>query len=793
MSIQATSYEKNILLSSTEIKLCEIERVFPFKAACRLTPWFSKKNEPRIITMVDNEENYKRIIATMPYACEALDGGPVKAYLDIDFKIDLKEVDAVKGADGKTRYFEKGERSLIERIKGEIARIDIFKGRKFYAMTRENRLIKGNKVKISWRIVFPDIIIENQVLLGTYLKAIGCTPDAPFDLSVYNKGRIMNAALCVKPDKEGESPCPPLDPLLNWGGTLEDRLITVVDPALPIVKSIDEWLNNSVNTGLGVKSYQENVVDNNNTDEKDEVKKLLDIISPNCSYDRWFKVLCAVANTLGKHNDVYDLADTWSSHGEKYTPQSFGKTWSSLKHNGTLSIATLHYFAKEENANRYTELFAKGCKSKNIVDIYKSRDYADIKTTFEKTVFKVIKPVSFYQKKSDGSGYFITTEDKIKAAYRNVIYKKEDTGKTVSFINDWLTDPTMRAYDRTEFDPSNNVGNDVFNTFTGFAAERIPAVDDDDVDELVKPFVDHMKMLIGDDGAKFVMMWLANIIQNPTKRAEVAIVLHSSREGTGKSSPFKYFGEKVIGLDWYKPTGDPAHDLFDKHSNGIENKLMVQVEEARGADLHKNMDRLKDLITNNRSRLERKGMDACTINNYANFVFTTNNDNPIKISASDRRFVVFDCNDARVGDGAYFSNFIDAMDNPKWARAMFQYLKGMQNLPRGSAFQLIRPITDYYKEIQRINIPNWAKYLAVKSVDGESEYQASDLFKSYTYWADANGYGQTKLTQTGFALKIKHIDGMVPIRKKGGMHYKIDWGMLVAYMKANNLWDEEAY
>jgi hypothetical protein len=775
-----------------------------FKAPCRLTPWFSKKGEDRIITMVDNEENYERIIKTMPHACEALEGGPVKAYLDIDRKVPISEVFSACGRDGITRYFEKGEKSLLTTIKEEIARIGLFKGRNFYAMTRESRLIratKGDMVKVSWRIVFPDLIIPSHSMLGTYLKAIGYKNDQPFDLSVYGKGRIMNAAGCVKPNTAGDDPCPPLNPLLDWGGKLEDRLITAVDPDLPVV-DIEIWMPKAEEVAEPKTPPSLDVVVTAGVADASDVQKLLSIISPDCSYERWFKILCAISNTLGKDGDgVYEMADDWSALGKSYDARAFGKTWSSIKEKGTLSIATLHYLAKEENATRYGELFPKGSRKGNKVDIYKSRDYADIKATFEETVFKVIKPVTFYQKKSDGSGYFIATEDKIKAAYRNVIYekageeqaevdKKKQKPAPLSFINSWLKDPTMRAYDRTEFDPSSTTGEDVFNTFTGFAAERIPAVADEEVEELVKPFEDHMKMLIGEEGAKYVMMWLANMVQNPTNKASVAIVLHSDGEGTGKSLPFKSFGDKVIGRDWYKPTGDPVHDLFDKHSNGIENKLLVQVEEARGADLVKNMDRMKDLITNDRGRLERKGVDAYDINNYASFVFTTNNDNPIKISPTDRRFVAFDCNDVRRGDGDYFAKLVDLMDKPEWARAMYQYLKEMEDLPRN--FQLVRPITNYYKEIQRINIPNWAKYLAVKSLVVETEYQASDFYRSYTYWAEANGYGQTKLSQTGFALKVKKIDGITKV-KNDVMIYKMDWVKVMAFMKANNLWDEEAF
>jgi len=784
--------QKTIPLEERTLELSINHQGFPsaFEAPCRLTPWFSKKNQPRIITQVTNEDEYKRIIETMPHACEALDGGTVKAYLDIDYKAPSIHFLSSTGRDGQTYFIEKDGYSPLKLIKDEIKRIPLFHEQKYYAMTRKNRRIKGDKIKVSWRIVFPKVIMANQQVLGTYLKAIGYKTNEPFDLSVYNKGRIMNAINCVKPDKEGDDPCPPLDPLMGWGGRLEDRLITAVNPRLPIV-NIKDWMPKKEVQPLPKKLDLDIEA---TPDDKSDVVKLLSMISPDCGYDRWFRVLCCIANCLGKESDgVYDLADEWSTKGLSYDPRGFGKTWSSIKDEGTIGVGTLHMFAKEENPWLYAEVFPKGCKEKK-VDIYKSRNYAHIKAAFEDTVFKVIKPVMFYQKKEEG--YIVTTEDKIKSTYRNVIYEAKIDGKPPaqkSFVNRWLRDPDMKAYDHAEFDPSRTVGKDVFNTFTGFVAEQIPEMERKDVAEWVRPVYEHLDMLTKGEGTIFIRWWLKNIIRNPKRRAEIAIVLHSSEEGTGKSMVFKMFGEKVIGDDLYKSVQNAQRDLFNKHSNGVQNKLLVQVEEAKAVDIHKNMDSLKDYITNNKQSIERKGVDIYDMKCYTNFVFTTNNDNPIKISATDRRFVVFDCNDARRGDEDYFTNLVNHMNDPKWARAMYQDAFYGDDIPcNPCAFSKARPITSYYKEIQRINIPNWAKYVAVKSIDGEKECHANDFYRTYTYWADASGYGQTKLTQTGFALKIKKLDG-IEIKRSNGIKYKFDWMKVVAYLKSTNQWDDEAF
>lgn len=52
---------------------------------------------------------------------------------------------------------------------------------------------------------------------------------------------------------------------------------------------------------------------------------------------------------------------------------------------------------------------------------------------------------------------------------------------------------------------------------------------------------------------------------------------------------------------------------------------------------HKSNDKLKSLITQTQQKIERKGLDVQTINNFNNYIFLTNNDWAIKIEASDRR------------------------------------------------------------------------------------------------------------------------------------------------------------
>lgn len=88
------------------------------------------------------------------------------------------------------------------------------------------------------------------------------------------------------------------------------------------------------------------------------IKSILDILSPYRSeeYKHWFNVLCALAHTSPSYKS---LGEYFSMKARsKYDPVDFNKTWNSIlmKKTNNLSIGSLHYWAKEDNPDRYEEV-----------------------------------------------------------------------------------------------------------------------------------------------------------------------------------------------------------------------------------------------------------------------------------------------------------------------------------------------------------------------------------------------------------------------------------------------------
>ena len=82
-----------------------------------------------------------------------------------------------------------------------------------------------------------------------------------------------------------------------------------------------------------------------------------------------------------------------------------------------------------------------------------------------------------------------------------------------SCIDDWLTDPEMRTYDKLDFLPMQQTPNNIYNTFYGYAAELKNIKKENIEDSLI---IKHIKNLCNNDETAFdyVIHFLAKKIQN---------------------------------------------------------------------------------------------------------------------------------------------------------------------------------------------------------------------------------------------------------------------------------------
>ncbi|PZR74381.1 MAG: hypothetical protein DI537_45920 [Stutzerimonas stutzeri] len=109
-------------------------------------------------------------------------------------------------------------------------------------------------------------------------------------------------------------------------------------------------------------------------------------------------------------------------------------------------------------------------------------------------------------------------------------------GKMVPVFDVWLNSPKRREYKGVVFEPQ-GAHSDYYNYWQGFAVEPNPNAS-------CARFLDHLRHNIcrGEEGLfKWFVAWLAQMVQQPSEKPGVAVVLRGGR-GTGKTIVGEYVG-----------------------------------------------------------------------------------------------------------------------------------------------------------------------------------------------------------------------------------------------------------
>jgi len=422
--------------------------------------------------------------------------------------------------------------------------------------------------------------------------------------------------------------------------------------------------------------------------------------------------------------------------------------------------------------------------------------YEMVKERFERNCFYVNNK-NMYLKLNKGPGDFsILSHTQILHAYCALTYwgPTEDKGDIVEqlFIRKWILDKNKKFVEKIDIDPRGTEP-DVYNLWRDFTASELPPVPDEHVLELIQPITRHFDDVVTSGVSahtQFIHDYLANIIQRPWQKTQVALSLYGS-QGCGKGIVFEFFRLKVLGTHCSYQTSKPENDLFGRFANGAVNRVCVQVDEVKS--LHDHADQLKDFITNPTVNYEMKGKDTIVVSNFANLILTSNNANALTVSTDDRRFALFQCTSVHKGDTQYFAELGAHLERPEVARAYYQYLMGVDLSEYPTSFQHKRPVTDYYKEVQHNSIPVFARFMSslVNSEHSATEINARDLYAKYELFRTKGNY-KFVMTETSFGREVKKVAGVTSKKTNTVRVYQLDHEAIKAHLQASNEYDPDA-
>jgi hypothetical protein len=412
--------------------------------------------------------------------------------------------------------------------------------------------------------------------------------------------------------------------------------------------------------------------------------------------------------------------------------------------------------------------------------------YDIMKAEFEVRNFMV--GCQLYCIHSDGYVETLRVSDaRIKFSNKIVNVWDEEKQKTMKkkFLDMWLEDPNRREYERMDFYPNRDACPPyIYNLFKGFEAEKHKCVlTQEQITEHVKPIIKHINYITGGYSENFIK-WLANIIQTPDKKSEIAQVIRDmggllvEGGGTGKNFFIEWFGREILGEDYFLVVGDNK-ELYSNFNSLFEAKLLVFIEEASGRDNHSNTDTLKSKITNRKTNVNKKCVAQYTVNDYIRYLFSSNNRNPLPIRQGDRRFTVYDTDPSMRGNVSYFTELATHMRKPEVKYAFYLYLMNVNTYLSPIDFWNNSPITEAYRDVRRLNAPLYHKWIISLLRTGKIENgYTTDLYKQYSKWIDANRERTTDgvITQTAFGRLLTdasaEVDNSYRLGSVGTKGYK---------------------
>jgi hypothetical protein len=327
---------------------------------------------------------------------------------------------------------------------------------------------------------------------------------------------------------------------------------------------------------------------------------------------------------------------------------------------------------------------------------------------FGRERFYVEKPIGFFVERTgeyNPPGIFGFVD--FKKHCRDWTYwepNKKNKPTKKRFINRWIKDSRKKMYDRMKIDPTGLPPNE-FNLWRGYKATVLPKLDPAFVLQEIQLFLRHLRddwCSNNEDELKWILEVLANIIQRPESKAEVAILLFGEA-GCGKSLILEFLRKKVFGEHCTAQTGSIVSDVFGRFANKVMGNVLIHWQVDDLCELHALDRRLKYFITAKTIRYEKRGKDSIQIPNLATLFITTNDAESLFFLENDKQFAVFHCSELDEDDSDYISRFVEYLERQHMPQVVAQYLasidlskytRGIDGAPR-LTFQMTRPFTQH--------------------------------------------------------------------------------------------------
>lgn len=411
-------------------------------------------------------------------------------------------------------------------------------------------------------------------------------------------------------------------------------------------------------------------------------------------------------------------------------------------------------------------------------------EYALMKCDFELTHFKVMNPYCFGRVITDDQ-LQILNENELKGQNKNKILndkhvREQNVLDATLFTDLWQSDPEIRTYEKIDLlPPPLYVPENVFNTWRGFPVETFESGGEYDW------FIKHLEACYEPDVTTYLLKWLAWLVQKPAMLPGVCVVI-TGQQGTGKSLIFEKLMAKMLGC-YYGTTNNPKNDLFGTFAELKNGKRLVVINDCPVSQVKGGSEQFKSLITDEESRYERKFHQSISMRNITSYMMITNSDEPVRLEASDRRYMVAECKSVFVGKFDYFKELALKIEDPKNVRAVYDYLMNY-DISKVDNLSRERPITQAYLDNKMICADKELLFLGcIAHTFPRIPIRTSQFYDEYKAWATSyGGISDEKYLRNliSFSKYMKKIAGCVfKSDNSHGSRISFDKTMLIKHLE----------
>lgn len=248
--------------------------------------------------------------------------------------------------------------------------------------------------------------------------------------------------------------------------------------------------------------------------------------------------------------------------------------------------------------------------------------------------------------------------------YYKLIERPQISGDRIATLTKWSRDTIIQdhtkqyVYDIPKFDgfcciPNHlNYKSSIENFYNTYKPLPKLPVNDQVSTEQIKFSLELMQHIFGPQ-RELGLDYLKILLENPNQILPI-VCLVSKERSTGKTTFIKWLKE-IFGQNMTYIKGDSFHSQFNSDWVSM---LLVAIDEVF-FERKEITERLKNLSTTNREKLENKGKDREEIDFFAKFILASNNeDNFIQIDENEIRFWVLKINPIKTENTDFLDRLI---------------------------------------------------------------------------------------------------------------------------------------